>query len=143
MAEKTPAVIFCAAGGARMQEGILSLMQMAKTSAALAYHAQQRLPYISVLTHPTTAGVMASYASLGDLFISTGGSTRAWDSYSQALRCDQSYVPALYNLSVMSAARGDPATARILAERAYRLRPDLEAIRKLYLQLTQHPSPSP
>ncbi len=84
-----------------------------------------------------------SYANLGDLFISTGNSARAWDSYSQALRCDQSYVPALYNLSVMSAARGDPATARILAERAYRLRPDLEAIRKLYLQLTQHPSPSP
>jgi acetyl-CoA carboxylase carboxyl transferase subunit beta len=44
-------------------------MQMAKTSAALAYHAQHRLPYISVLTHPTTAGVMASYASLGDLIL--------------------------------------------------------------------------
>jgi tetratricopeptide (TPR) repeat protein len=84
-----------------------------------------------------------SYANLGDLFISTGDSARAWDSYSQALRCDQSYVPALYNLSVMSAARGDLAAARILAERAYRLRPDLEAIRKLYLQLTQHPSPNP
>ena len=84
-----------------------------------------------------------SYANLGDLFISTGDSARAWDSYSQALRCDPTYVPALYNQSVMSAARGDLTAARMLAEQAYRLRPDLEAIRKLYLQLTQHPSPNP
>jgi acetyl-CoA carboxylase carboxyl transferase subunit beta len=52
-----------------MQESILSLMQMAKTSALLAKLAEKRLPYISVLTNPTTAGVMASYASLGDLII--------------------------------------------------------------------------
>src|SRR6185436_13043508 len=50
-------------------EGMFSLMQMAKTCAALAYHAKARLPYISVLTHPTTAGVMASYASVGDLIL--------------------------------------------------------------------------
>ncbi|HWI57234.1 MAG TPA: carboxyl transferase domain-containing protein, partial [Bacillota bacterium] len=60
-------------GGARMYEGMFSLMQMAKTSAALAYHAKNGLPYISVLTHPTTAGVMASYASLGDLIIAEPG----------------------------------------------------------------------
>ena len=53
-----------------MYEGMFSLMQMAKTSAAIAFHGQKKLPYISVLTHPTTAGVMASYASLGDLIIS-------------------------------------------------------------------------
>src|SRR4029077_16143529 len=53
----------------RMYEGMLSLMQMAKTSGALARHADARLPYISVLTNPTTAGVMASYASLGDIII--------------------------------------------------------------------------
>ena len=58
-----------ASGGARMYEGMLSLMQMAKTSGALARHAEAKLPYISVLTNPTTAGVMASYASLGDLII--------------------------------------------------------------------------
>jgi acetyl-CoA carboxylase carboxyl transferase subunit beta len=52
---------------------MFSLMQMAKTSAALALHAQKRLPYISVLTHPTTAGVMASYASLGDVHIAEPG----------------------------------------------------------------------
>jgi acetyl-CoA carboxylase carboxyl transferase subunit beta len=65
--KELPVIIISSSGGARMYEGMFSLMQMAKTSAALAYHAQQRLPYISVLTHPTTAGVMASYASLGDL----------------------------------------------------------------------------
>jgi len=64
-----PVIIISTSGGARMYEGMFSLMQMAKTSAALAYHAQARLPYLSVLTHPTTAGVMASYASLGDLIL--------------------------------------------------------------------------
>ncbi len=64
-----PLVIISTSGGARMYEGMFSLMQMAKTCAALAYHAKARLPYISVLTHPTTAGVMASYASVGDLII--------------------------------------------------------------------------
>lgn len=68
-----PVVIISSSGGARMYEGMYSLMQMAKTSAALAYHAKQALPYISVLTHPTTAGVMASYASLGDLIVAEPG----------------------------------------------------------------------
>ncbi len=68
-AASLPAVVVCATGGARMYEGLLSLMQMAKTSAAVARHAQAGLPYISVLTHPSTAGVMASYATLGDLII--------------------------------------------------------------------------
>jgi acetyl-CoA carboxylase carboxyl transferase subunit beta len=62
-------IIVSASGGARMYEGMLSLMQMAKTSGALARHAAERLPYISVLTNPTTAGVMASFASLGDVII--------------------------------------------------------------------------
>lgn len=67
--DRWPLIIVAASGGARMYEGMLSLMQMAKTSGALARHAQARLPYISVLTNPTTAGVMASFASLGDLII--------------------------------------------------------------------------
>ena len=62
-------VIFCASGGARMQEGILSLMQMAKTSAALAKLQEARIPYISVLTDPTTGGVSASIAMLGNIVI--------------------------------------------------------------------------
>jgi len=67
---RLPAVIISSSGGARMYEGMFSLMQLAKTSAAIAYHGRQGLPYLSILTHPTTAGVMASYASLGDLIIS-------------------------------------------------------------------------
>jgi acetyl-CoA carboxylase carboxyl transferase subunit beta len=68
-----PLVIISSSGGARMYEGMFSLMQMAKTCGALGYHAKVKLPYISVLTHPTTAGVMASYASVGDLIIAEPG----------------------------------------------------------------------
>ncbi len=68
-ANRCAVVIISASGGARMYEGMLSLMQMAKTSGALARHACERLPYISVLTNPTTAGVMASFASLGDVIL--------------------------------------------------------------------------
>jgi len=64
-----PVVLVCASGGARMYEGMLSLMQMAKTSGALARHAEKGLPYIPILTHPTTAGVMASFATLGDVIL--------------------------------------------------------------------------
>jgi len=64
-----PVVIVSASGGARMQEGILSLMQMAKTSAALQRLAEHRLPYLSVLTDPTTGGVTASFAMLGDVIL--------------------------------------------------------------------------
>lgn len=68
-----PVIIVSTSGGARMYEGMLSLMQMAKTCGALAYHAKNKLPYISVLTNPTYAGVMASYASVGDLIIAEPG----------------------------------------------------------------------
>jgi len=67
--KKEPLIIVSCSGGARMQEGILSLMQMAKISAALARLAEAGLPYISILTDPTTGGVTASYAMLGDLNI--------------------------------------------------------------------------
>ncbi len=64
-----PLLLVATSGGARMQESILSLMQMAKTSAALAKMHEQRLPYISILTNPTTGGVTASFASLADIII--------------------------------------------------------------------------
>lgn len=64
-----PVVVISAAGGARLHEGMFALMQMAKTSGALAFHAEARRPFISVLTNPTTGGVIASFASLGDLII--------------------------------------------------------------------------
>ena len=67
--EKLPLILFCVSGGARMQEGIVSLMQMAKTSAAIAKLNESGLLYISVFTDPTTGGVTASFASLGDIIL--------------------------------------------------------------------------
>lgn len=72
-AEKLPVILFCCSGGARMQEGIISLMQMAKTSAALKRHAQAGGLYISVLTDPTTGGMTASFAMLGDIILAEPG----------------------------------------------------------------------
>ncbi len=70
---QVPLIIVSCSGGARMQEGILSLLQMAKTSGLLARLSDTKVPYISILTNPTTAGVMASYASLGDVIIAEPG----------------------------------------------------------------------
>jgi len=73
IAERTPFIAISCSGGARMQESVLSLMQMAKTSAALARLSRARLPYISILADPTTGGVTASYAMLGDIIIAEPG----------------------------------------------------------------------
>jgi acetyl-CoA carboxylase carboxyl transferase subunit beta len=70
---KYPLVLISASGGARMQEGVLSLMQMAKTSALLAQLAERRIPYVSILTNPTTGGVSASFAMLGDAILAEPG----------------------------------------------------------------------
>ena len=67
--ERLPVIIISASGGARMYEGVVSLMQMAKTCGALALHGKAGLPYISILTHPTTGGVSASFATVGDVII--------------------------------------------------------------------------
>jgi len=70
---RRPLVVVSASGGARMQEGVLSLMQMAKIAAALARLREARVPYLSVLTDPTTGGVTASFAMLGDLNVAEPG----------------------------------------------------------------------
>ncbi len=70
---RIPCIVFSASGGARMQEGIYSLMQMAKTSAALGRLSQAGLPFVSVLTHPTMGGVTASFATLGDVILAEPG----------------------------------------------------------------------
>jgi acetyl-CoA carboxylase carboxyl transferase beta subunit len=71
--QKLPVIVFTASGGARMQEGIFSLMQMAKVSAAVAKHSEEGLLYITVLTDPTTGGVTASFAMLGDIILAEPG----------------------------------------------------------------------
>lgn len=73
--ERTPVVLFTASGGARMQEGLLALLQMAKTAAAVAQLARAAVPYITVLTDPTIGGVYASYAALGDIVLAEPGAT--------------------------------------------------------------------
>jgi len=73
LAERRPLILVSTSGGARMQEGILSLMQMAKTSVVLAELAQDRIPFISLLTNPTTGGVSASYAMQGDVILAEPG----------------------------------------------------------------------
>jgi acetyl-CoA carboxylase carboxyl transferase subunit beta len=70
---KHPLIIISASGGARMQEGVLSLMQMAKTAAVLSQLAERRIPYVSILTNPTTGGVSASFAMLGDAIVAEPG----------------------------------------------------------------------
>lgn len=72
---RLPVFIFCCSGGARMQEGMVSLMQMEKTAAALKKHAEERLFYCAILTDPTTGGVTASFASLGDVIMAEPGAT--------------------------------------------------------------------
>ena len=73
--EKLPIIVFTASGGARMQEGIMSLMQMAKVSVAVSYHSKAGLLYITVLTDPTTGGVTASFAMQGDIILAETGAT--------------------------------------------------------------------
>nr|YP_009398163.1 acetyl-CoA carboxylase carboxyl transferase subunit beta [Thaumatella adunca]ARW67349.1 acetyl-CoA carboxylase carboxyl transferase subunit beta [Thaumatella adunca] len=75
---KLPLIILCASGGARMQEGMLSLMQMAKVSSALHKHSEASLPYFTILTSPTTGGVTASFAMLGDIIIAEPGALIAF-----------------------------------------------------------------
>jgi len=80
-----------------------------------------------------------AFTYMGDLFLSAGDSAHADGKYDEALRLDPTYVPALYNQSLLSAAQGDPAAARVLAERAYQLRPDIAAVRELHRKLTPLP----
>ncbi len=75
MEKKLPLVLFCCSGGARMQEGMVSLMQMAKVSMSVERLAEHKLPYIAVLTDPTTGGVTASFAMLGDIILAEPGAT--------------------------------------------------------------------
>lgn len=92
-AANLPLVLVTASGGARMYEGMLSLMQMAKTSAALHRHKEAGLPYIVILTHPTMAGVTASFASLGDLILAEPGALIGFAGQRVIKQTTQSELP--------------------------------------------------
>ena len=104
--ERLPLVIVTASGGARMYEGMLSLMQMAKTSAALAVHQDAGLPYIVIMTHPTTAGVMASFATLGDLLISEPGALIGFAGPRVIKQTTQSALPPNFQTAEFVLAKG-------------------------------------
>jgi len=101
-----PVVLFTASGGARMQEGLLSLMQMAKTSAAAARLAEAHVPYIVVFTDPTMAGVLASYASLGDIMIAEPGATVGFAGARVAAQASMQKLPVDYQTSEWQLTHG-------------------------------------
>ena len=104
--ERLPVIIVCASGGARMQEGMLSLMQMAKISGALERHREARLLYIPILTHPTTGGVTASFAMLGDIIIAEPKATVAFTGGRVIEQTLREKLPENYQTSEYSFAHG-------------------------------------
>ena len=106
IAERRPVVLFTASGGARMQEGLLSLMQMAKTSAAAARLAQAGLPYIVVMTDPTMAGVLAAYASLGDIILAEPEATVGFAGARVVAQAVAQKPPADYQTAEWQLAHG-------------------------------------
>ncbi len=103
---RLPLVIVTASGGARMYEGMLSLMQMAKTSAAVAAHDTQGLPYIVIMTHPTMAGVMASFATLGDLLLAEPGALIGFAGARVIKQTTQSEIPPGFQTAEFLLERG-------------------------------------
>jgi acetyl-CoA carboxylase carboxyl transferase subunit beta len=136
-AKGIPCVIFSTSGGARMQEGILSLMQMAKTSAALQRLAVAGLAYISVLTHPTTGGVSASYATLGDVILAEPGAMIGFAGARVIKETTKQTLPAGFQTSEFLLKKGliDQIVSRL--EMRDRLR-DLLTM----LQLRRKPAPA-
>jgi acetyl-CoA carboxylase carboxyl transferase subunit beta len=106
ISRRLPFVVFTTSGGARMQEGLLSLMQMAKTSAACARLAEAKLPYIVVMTDPTMAGVLASYASLGDIHLAEPGATIGFAGARVAAQAGIQKPPADYQTAEWQLAQG-------------------------------------
>lgn len=106
VAERTPAIVFCASGGARMQEGILSLMQMAKTTAAVGKCRDAGVPYIAVFTDPTMAGVLASYASVADVILAEPKALVGFAGLRVAKQAGVSKVPDDFQTSEFGHAHG-------------------------------------
>ena len=105
-AEKLPFVVFCASGGARMQEGLFGLMQMAKTSMAVALLAEEKVPYVVVLTDPTTGGAFASFASLGDVIYAEPGAYVAFAGTRVAQQAQTQKPPANYQTAEFQEEHG-------------------------------------
>lgn len=125
---KTPCIVFSSSGGARMQEGIFSLMQMAKTSAALARLAEANLPYISVLTNPTTGGVTASFAVLGDVNLAEPGALIGFAGPRVIKETTQQELPEGFQSAEFLLERGLIDQIVVRTETRERLRDILQAL---------------
>lgn len=101
-----PAIIFTASGGARMQEGLISLMQMAKTSAACEFLSEKGVPFFCVFTDPTMAGVLASYASLADIILAEPGATVGFAGARVSAQAGVSSVPKNFQTSEYNLEHG-------------------------------------
>lgn len=104
--KRLPFVVFCASGGARMQEGLFGLMQMAKTSMAVAQLAEEKVPYVVVLTDPTTGGAFASFASLGDVIYAEPGAYVAFAGTRVAQQAQTHKPPANYQTAEFQEEHG-------------------------------------
>jgi acetyl-CoA carboxylase carboxyl transferase subunit beta len=133
---RAPLVCFCASGGARMQEGIISLMQMAKTSAALGAMRRERLPYISVLTDPTTGGVSASIGMLGDVNLAEPGALIGFAGPRVIEQTVRQTLPEGFQRSEFLLEHG---TVDMIVDRRF-LR---DRIAALLAMLTHRPEPAP
>lgn len=132
---RLPVLIFAASGGARMHEGMFSLMQMAKTSGALARHAAVKLPFISILTHPTMGGVTASFATLGDLILAEPKAMIGFAGARVLKETTRQDLPKNFQTAEFLLERG--LVDRIIA------RPQMRAeLAKLLEYLTPRPMPS-
>jgi acetyl-CoA carboxylase carboxyl transferase subunit beta len=137
LTEKIPCIIVSASGGARMQEGIFSLMQMAKTSAALGRLAAARLPFISILTDPTTGGVTASFSTLGDVILAEPGALIGFAGAVVIKETTKQTLPAGFQRSEFLLKHGliDQIVSRL--EMRERLRDILQALQVKELPATK------
>jgi len=125
-----PIIVFSASGGARMQEGLLALMQMAKTAAAVRRVADARLPYISVLTNPTTGGVFASYASLADVTLAEPGAIVGFAGRRVGRQDLGAHLPANFQTSEFQHEHG--IVDRLVARKE--MRPTLSFLLRFFME---------
>lgn len=137
-ASRLAVIIISTSGGARMHEGALSLMQMAKTSGALAYHHEAGLPFISVLTHPTTGGVTASFASLGDVILAEPGALIGFAGPRVIKQTTQATLPEGFQTAEFLLEKG--FVDRIVERR--KLRRELALLLEYFAAATTPPPPA-
>ncbi|MCS7301759.1 MAG: acetyl-CoA carboxylase, carboxyltransferase subunit beta [Fimbriimonadales bacterium] len=129
-----PVILFCASGGARMQEGLISLMQMAKTTAAVSRLQRARMPYIAVFTDPTMAGVLASFASLADVILAEPGALVGFAGQRVAAQASVGKTPANFQTAEFQHEHG---MIDLIVPRR-QIRPTLTYLLEMFLPVEAH-----